>query len=257
MASRHDETVGGDLLERGLEALRGQDLDVDGIQIAATRSRVLQSLDRGAARRRRSVGTAIAAVILGTGTLSWAVATGRLDTVMEAVGISERAEVQPVERPRMTATVPSRELVPELEPTAVPDAATETAPDTAPDTATAPEIAAPRAPRNPDRDRRERAMFRAAHDLHFKRHDTTAALAAWDAYLATAPAGKLAVEARYNRALALVRLGRRDEAIAALAPFERGDIAPAGYRQREARALLRALGATVTESVDDTAGGQP
>jgi len=67
----------------------------------------------------------------------------------------------------------------------------------------------------------------------------TRALTAWDAYLAAAPRGQLAPEARYNRALSLVRLGRIAEARAALAPFANG---PAGgYRRAEAAALLERL----------------
>jgi hypothetical protein len=66
-----------------------------------------------------------------------------------------------------------------------------------------------------------------------------AALAAWDAYLREFPRGRLAVESRYNRALCLVRLNRRDEAAAALAGFAKG--AYGGYRQAEARALLDAM----------------
>jgi hypothetical protein len=263
MGTRRDESVSGDLLERGLDLLRDQPIEVDGIQIAATRTRVLESLDRSHARRRRSVGTAIAAIILGTGTLSWAVATGRMDRVMEAVGLSEPAPTaEPAARPRrVNAPVPG----PVTETETVPETVTETAPATAPETTTATtaEAAAPR-PRLTDRERRERALFRAAHDLHFKQRDTTAALAAWDAYLATAPAGKLVVEARYNRALALVRLGKQAEAIAALEPFARGEVLPAGYRQQPARELLRALGAPLadTDEIDsavrpDTTGGAP
>jgi len=48
----------------------------------------------------------------------------------------------------------------------------------------------------------------------------------------------LVLEARYNRAICLVRLGRRAGARAALAPFASG--AYGGYRQEDARALLDA-----------------
>jgi hypothetical protein len=270
MGTRRDESVSGDLLERGLDLLRDHPIEVDSIQIAATRSRVLESLERSAARRRRSVGTAIAAIILGTGTLSWAVATGRMDNVMEAVGLAEAVESVTApsarSRPRrLVATVP--ETAPET-----PDPVPETAPGQVPETVTATvpapsEPGAPAVTRRPltDRERRERALFRTAHDLHFKQRDTVSALAAWDAYLATAPTGKLAVEARYNRALALVRLGMKAEAIAALAPFARGEVLPAGYRQRPARELLRALGAPIADDdadLDpavrpDTTGGAP
>ncbi len=82
-------------------------------------------------------------------------------------------------------------------------------------------------------------LYRAAHTAHFVDHDPTRALAAWDAYLAAAPNGQLAPEARYNRALSLVRLGRTGEARAALTPFADGVYG--GYRKAEASALLERL----------------
>jgi len=71
--------------------------------------------------------------------------------------------------------------------------------------------------------------------------DPAAAIAAWDAYLVAEPRGRFAVEAAYNRGIALVRAEQLAEARAALAPFARGEIRPRGYRQREAEALVRAL----------------
>jgi hypothetical protein len=53
------------------------------------------------------------------------------------------------------------------------------------------------------------------------------------------PRGHYALEARYNRALTLVRLGRTEEASRALRPFAEGT--SHGYRQAEASALLEAL----------------
>jgi hypothetical protein len=82
-------------------------------------------------------------------------------------------------------------------------------------------------------------LFAEAHRLHFIDRDPARALAAWDRYLAAAPEGRFAPEARYNRALALVRLGRHAEARAELAPFARG--AYGSYRRDEAKALLDAL----------------
>jgi hypothetical protein len=81
-------------------------------------------------------------------------------------------------------------------------------------------------------------VYGEAHDAHFVRRDYAAALAAWDSYLAL-PSAPLAVEARYNRAIALVRLQRRVEAAEALEPFAVGHYG--GYRRKEARALLSAL----------------
>ena len=94
---------------------------------------------------------------------------------------------------------------------------------------------APAAP-SPDA---EVGAFRAAHDAHFRGADPARALAAWDAYLAAYPRGRLVLEARWNRAIALLKLGHDREARAALAPFAAG--AEGEYRQREARHLLDVL----------------
>ena len=81
-------------------------------------------------------------------------------------------------------------------------------------------------------------LYRTAHRAHFSEHDWDRALSAWDAYLAAAPRGGLVVEARYNRALCLVRLGRTPEARRALESFAKS---AGGYRQKEASALLAVL----------------
>jgi RNA polymerase sigma-70 factor, ECF subfamily len=86
---------------------------------------------------------------------------------------------------------------------------------------------------------RETPLYEAAHEAHFVARDPAKALAAWDAYLAAFPSGRFAPEAKYNRALSLLRLGRRDEAKEALAPFADG--AYGDYRKREAKKLFDAL----------------
>ncbi|WP_437604760.1 hypothetical protein WMF20_26530 [Sorangium sp. So ce834] len=92
-----------------------------------------------------------------------------------------------------------------------------------------------RPPAGPDAD----ALYQAAHRAHFVERDPASALSAWNAYLAAAPRGRFAVEAQYNRALCLVRLGRKDEAQRALEPFAQGSFG--GYRQAESRSLLEAM----------------
>jgi len=82
-------------------------------------------------------------------------------------------------------------------------------------------------------------LYRVAHRAHFVDHDSGRALAAWDAYLKAAPRGAFALEARYNRALCLVRLDRRGEARAALTPFAEGR--HGGYRKDDAAKLIAAL----------------
>jgi hypothetical protein len=82
-------------------------------------------------------------------------------------------------------------------------------------------------------------LYRTAHEKHFVDRDYARALGAWDAYLRAAPKGTLAPEARYNRALCLVRLHRNDEARAALEPFARGRYGT--YRRDDAEKLMSAL----------------
>jgi len=84
------------------------------------------------------------------------------------------------------------------------------------------------------------ALYREAHRAHFTLRDYAAALGLWQRYLASFPRGIFALEAGYNRAICLVRLGHRAEAAAALRPFAEGQV-QGGYRRDEARALLEAL----------------
>lgn len=82
-------------------------------------------------------------------------------------------------------------------------------------------------------------LYREARRAHFVDHDYGAALAAWDQYLAADPRGNFAPEARFNRAIALYRLGNTARARQALRPFAEG--AYGHYRQDEARQLLEEL----------------
>ena len=77
-----------------------------------------------------------------------------------------------------------------------------------------------------------------AHRLHF-RGAPQAALAAWDAYLATDPSGPLAIEAHYNRAVVLVRLGQREQAKEVLLRFATGTYGT--FRKADATVLLKQL----------------
>ncbi len=88
------------------------------------------------------------------------------------------------------------------------------------------------------------ALYDAAHRLHFGGVDRIAAVEAWDRYLKAYPSGQLAIEARYNRGIALARVGRTAEARRALTPFAQGEYG--GYRQREARRLIEYLDASST-----------
>ena len=85
----------------------------------------------------------------------------------------------------------------------------------------------------------DRRAFARAHRIHFGGGSPEQALPAWDRYLSQFPRGRFVPEARFNRAVSLLRLRRDDEARAALTPFANG--AYGGVRARDARALLDAL----------------
>jgi TolA-binding protein len=180
-------------------------------------------------------------VVLG-GSTAWAYWTGRLeglfgDVQRESAPVEEAAPEPAPQAPRAreeevapvspVVPAPSEENEAPSEIVESPSASRDEEPSVAPSEATI--------------DPAERRAYREAHALHFEQHDDAAAIAAWDRYLATYPRGRFALEARYNRALCLVRAGRESEARAALTPFVQGT--HGGYRQQEATEILEALDA--------------
>lgn len=101
-----------------------------------------------------------------------------------------------------------------------------------------------RLPRDSRVTEQELTLYEHAHRAHFVDRDAGSALTAWSEYLRRVPAGRFAVEARYNRAMCLLRLGRSEEARVALEPFARG--AFGNYRKSEANALLERLASGVS-----------
>jgi TolA-binding protein len=85
----------------------------------------------------------------------------------------------------------------------------------------------------------EIAAFRSANDLDIKQHNLGSALAAYQLYVRDYPAGRFVPEARYNAAIILVKLGKRDEARRELTPFASGKYG--AHRQARAVTLLEAL----------------
>lgn len=95
----------------------------------------------------------------------------------------------------------------------------------------------PPAPRD-DSERMALRAYREAERLQFDEKDYARALEAWDRYIPLAGTSPLLVDAKWQRALCLVRLGR-PEAREAIAPFARGELG--AYRQDEARTILDTL----------------
>jgi hypothetical protein len=196
----------------------------------------------------------MAAIFVGS--TAFAAVTGRLETIvvsaLDVVGLvpntaawsaqapgpaspRSTAGARPAAAPPAAVPAPSAALEPEPEvaPSAEP-------PKEAPASNTAAREASGRSSgRAPDSENDAHEVYRRAHAAHFKSHDLPAALTGYEAYLAQQPSGRFAVDARYNRALCLVRLGRPAEAQPELERFAQGSYG--GYRQVDAQRLLAAL----------------
>jgi TolA-binding protein len=83
-------------------------------------------------------------------------------------------------------------------------------------------------------------LYEKAHRLHFHEGQSAGALRLWDAYIEQFPTGRFLPEARFNRAVCLVRLGALERARAALEQIiaERA----ANYSTEQAHGLLARLG---------------
>jgi hypothetical protein len=226
--------------ERAIEAVRAAgDDDAAFAGVGGTRARLQRGLD-ARAKRAGVVSAILAALgIASGGGLAWAVTAGPWREEAEAapvVGQAMHARERMAEAPER---VPMRESAPAVAaPEPEPEAETETGTEpttTTPTTTTAAASARHRA--------KVEAAYRKAHELHFHGGDAAKALAAWDEYLKAAPSGRFASEARYNRAIDLIELGRMAEARRALQPFARGEVEPAGYHQDDAAKLLARIGA--------------
>jgi hypothetical protein len=236
-----------DLLKAATRALHEETAD-DGADGRFTRARVMASLHQGTVKRRTRLAFILPiAACLAAGT-AWGAATGRLPAVFHAIGQVVGYNSRPSEpksvpvKPTSAKATPLTEpqpqpqaLPPQVEPaTPAPAPAANTVKaEPAPSAKATPALSSSAAFQDTDGD-----LYRLAHEAHFANHDYARALAGWDAYLKAAPGGRLATEARYNRAICLLRLGRDAEARRALEPFASGLI---GYRQSEARQLLDEL----------------
>lgn len=247
-----------DLLGRAARAMRDEaDGDATGAPDAPDTVESWQAMDawRAVSRdvrrnaRRRRVGLLLALQLLVglAGVGAWAAVSGRLPPIFSRwVPAARRAA--PVSSARShaawarrdtpvlpvapVAVEPPARPAPASAPAPAPRVATLSRPSVAVPPAAAPAAPTPSAVVDPEE------IYARAHRAQFALRDYMAALALWDAYLATS-GGALALEARWNRAIALIHLGRREAAIAALASFAAGE--NEGYRQEEAQSLLRVL----------------
>jgi hypothetical protein len=258
-----------DLLSEAARTVR-EASDRPSTRAAETRARVLATHRRSRVRRLRVVSVVLPLAALLVASTAWAASTGRLRGSLRwvAAALAPAAAEAPARGGLGAAATPAARAVVEATAALAPSGSNDpnasdaaTAPPSDPATATpsaspgaasvaappvkatasgAPSGAAPSASGESAEETRARALYSAAHHAHFASQDWGAALAGWDRYLAAAPRGAFAAEARYNRALCLVRLGRVGEARTALEPFAGGAFGE--YRRAEASKLLEALG---------------
>jgi hypothetical protein len=248
-----------DLLRRATSALREETEDS---QAGArfTRARVLASLNETRVRRRTRLTFLVPLAACFAAATAWGTSGGNAGRLFAFVSHAFESDPAPAPVPRAgSKPVSKAPVVPPVETAAPSDVAEANVAPLAPPVVPAPpELVPAPAPvsrastpvsasaasnaavpsarvADPAHD-----LYRAAHRAHFVEHEPVKALSAWDSYLRAAPAGRFSLEARYNRALCLVRLGRHEEARAALSPFAAGS--HGGYRQAEAQALLDGLG---------------
>jgi TolA-binding protein len=225
-----------------------------------TRSRVLRAVHLQKRKRvlNLAFGLPIAAILIGSG--AWAASGQHLPVIVErvsiALGIRERevtVERRPVRGSRaMEKPIPSTAAAKAADvvaPAASSHATTEPfgLAQRSPIVNSASSLALPQVrpqasvPHDSRVTEQELSLYENAHRAHFIEKDSTTALRAWDEYLTQVPRGRFVLEARYNRALCLLRLGRNQEAVSALSLFAQGRFG--NYRKAEAQSLIDGLSA--------------
>ena len=240
-----------DAIDDARDALRS--LSGDSASASETRRRILLAASARPRRRRPlALGYVIpVAALLGLSS-AWAAGGNRLEKVGSSIAALFRtsdardarferetaaaapiaaASIAPAPIPFATASSPSDSSTAETVTVPVPDI-----PARRP---VAVSRVAGGSAKRPDPSAEELRLYATAHAAHFTAHDDARALDAWTAYLAAYPHGRFEPDARYNRAMNLVRLGRVGEARDVLQAFAGG--AYGGYRQREAKELVANL----------------
>jgi TolA-binding protein len=231
-----------DLLDEATRALRDTE-QASEFEARATRTRVLAGLHQTRVRRRTRLAFLLPIAASFVAVSAWGAASGQMRLVLDKlerfVGVAPSSPHGATVPPARRLAVPPKsseqaELAPNREGEPLPAA---TPMDARAETPTRATANASSSAGRAERADPTLALYRVAHAAHFVDHDPARALVAWDDYLRAAPNGAFAPEARYNRALSLVRLGRSKEARIALEPFASG--AYGGYRKAEASALLQ------------------
>jgi hypothetical protein len=188
----------------------------------ATRARVLAALSSRAWQRRRPHRRWVLLVaVLAASSAAWA-GYGALRTLRDARTVPHKPLAASGTAVRVRAT---RAIVPAVRPAPAPrPMSAETSPQ--------------RPARSSARDEMDAALaaYARAHAWHFDHRDWPRSLRAWNDYLRDFPRSTFEPEARFNRALCLMRLGRQSAALEALRPFAEGAFGT--YRRAEAQRLV-------------------
>ena len=229
-----------DLLERAASAVRER-YDGGSDRAALTEAHVLSAFDRKNRRRNRLPLVAIPLLAAMLATVAWGTVSGNLRARLRAIG-----GAHPTSKPLTAKASSASPLVSKQRLVGpAPEASTQQPMLAAPSLGRSRRtpVIAKSGPRqlltaSPSESEID-ALYRAAHHEQFAGGTPAQALLLWDRYLAVAPNGSMSPEARYNRAIALARLGRKGEAATALEPFARGEYG--GYRRTEAESLIEVL----------------
>lgn len=233
----------------------------------ATRGRVIRTLAERRPRRRKWLLIGVPAFVLMGGSSAWAAATGRLpEVVQQAISVltggeaPEDAAVTQAPKAsshkggnlaaRAALTDQAAAESPALEEETLASDAQAEAPKSE-SGALAPVVPAPRslpaalAPTGKGSEKDQAALaalavYRAAHEAHFKEGNCDAAVRGYQRYLTEQPSGTFFLEAKYNLGVCLARLGRTQEARAQLTPFAEGKFGD--YRKAQSQELLKAFG---------------
>lgn len=249
-----------DLLARMTQALADEN---DGATAfpEATRARVIRTLAERKPRRKKWFVVGVPAFVIFGGSSAWASMTGHLPPVVEqAISAVTFGAVDfaKVDKPKIRTRVFERKLAEPLEPQdersqldsskdkestrATEESAKEPLlqlPEESPARSASHSVgAAPSIKHVPVLDP-ALATYQSAHRAQFRAGDCSAAVDGYAEYLKAAPGGSFAVDARYNRAVCLLKLGQTSEAKAILRPFSEGRYGT--YRQKSASELLGAF----------------
>ena len=230
-----------DLLERAASVVRDR-YDGQSKRAAATEDRLISAFARQTRRRKRLPMIAIPLVAALLGSVAWGRVADKLHALIQTWSGTPTPSTGTMPK-HVAASAPS---IPIAVPSApIPEASASSATVAATSGRPAQRSATIRKPNSTSRPvasptpSEVDTLYRTAHRAQFSGGDPSQAVLLWDRYLAAAPNGSLSPEARYNRAIALARLGRKAEAATALEPFARGDYG--GYRKTEAELLLGVL----------------